>query len=371
MDSTEKRWRLMLGLVEESVQENFSESEIKMTEMLDFLYQGEDSKDRKGGLGKSSPKINRWLGDIRQYFPRDVVRVLQKDALDRLGLKQMLLEPETLEMIEPDAKLVATLISLSKIMPARTKETARLVVEKVVASIRQKIQMKMERAVRGALSRSSRQRNPKLAEINWLRTIEKNLKNYRPEINALIPEQMIGIGRRGNSLKDIIICVDQSGSMAGSVIYAGVFAAVMASLPALRTKLIYFDTAVADVSEHLHDPVELLFGVQLGGGTDIAKALTYARGHITRPQDSLFILISDLFEGGDRRKMIQQAAAIRQSGAKMITLLALDDEGTPAFDHQIAQMLFELDIPVFACTPDKFPDLLAAAIQNLDLKPFQ
>jgi Mg-chelatase subunit ChlD len=364
METREKRWRLALGLLDEESELDFSEKEIKIHDALSFLYENDKSKDRKAGYGKSMPKVNRWLGDIREYFPRPVIKILQKDAIERLGIKQILLEPETLEMLEPDAKLAATIISLSKVMPAKSKETARQVVEKVVKAVKEKLQLKLENAVRGALRRNIKKRNPKLSEVNWLRTIEKNLKNYRPEVNALITEQVIGSGRRSGNLKEIVICVDQSGSMSGSVVYAGIFAAVLASLPSLRTRLIYFDTAVADVSEQLSDPVELLFGVQLGGGTDIAKALSYAKTCISRPENSIFILISDLFEGGDRRKMLQTVEEMKRSGVNFIALLALDDDGIPAYDHGTAQALLALDVPVFASTPNEFPDVLARYLKN-------
>ncbi len=357
MEQREKQWRLILGLMEN--EEDFSEKELKMHQALSFLYENEHNTQRTGGLSRSAPKVSRWLGDIREYFPRSVVKILQKDAIERLGLKQLLLEPETLEMLEPDAKLVATLISLSKVMPAKTKETARMVVQKVVEAIRQKLQFRLENAVRGAMTKNIRKRNPKLAEVNWLRTIEKNLKNYRPELKAVIPEKIVGAGRKSGNVKEIIICVDQSGSMASSVVYAGIFAAVLAALPALRTRLLYFDTAIADVSEQLHDVTELLFGVQSGGGTDIAKALAYAKTLPEKCENTILILISDLFEGGDRRKLLQTAAEMKASGINFLCMLALDDEGIPAYEHSIAQSFAALEIPVFACTPDDFPDILA------------
>ena len=168
----------------------------------------------------------------------------------------------------------------------------------------------------------------------------------------------------------MILCVDQSGSMAASVVYSGVFGAVMASMRSVRTSLVVFDTAIVDLTDQLHDPVEVLFGTQLGGGTDINRAIAYCQGLITRPRDSIFVLISDLYEGGVRDEMLKRVAAMIAAGVQVIVLLALSDEGRPAYDHENAAALAAMGIPAFACTPDMFPDLMAAAIQRRDLHPF-
>jgi uncharacterized protein with von Willebrand factor type A (vWA) domain len=168
--------------------------------------------------------------------------------------------------------------------------------------------------------------------------------------------------------RDIVLCVDQSGSMASSVVYSGVFSAVLASMRSLRTSLVVFDTAVVDLTEELHDPVEVLFGTQLGGGTDINRAIAYAEGLITRPRDTIFVLISDLYEGGVRDEMLRRIAAMTAAGVQVIVLLALSDEGAPAYDHDNAAALSALGVPAFACTPDAFPELMAAAIQRQDLR---
>jgi len=182
-----------------------------------------------------------------------------------------------------------------------------------------------------------------------------------------VPETRIGFGRKRNALRDIILCVDQSGSMADSVVYSGVFGAVLASLPAVRTRMVVFDTAVVDLTEQIDDPVELLFGTQLGGGTDINRALAYCQPLVQNPQDTIFILISDLYEGGNQEEMIQRDTAMVASGVQMIALLALSDSGAPSFDRNVAAALAGLGVPAFACTPDKFPDLMAAAIQRRDI----
>jgi uncharacterized protein with von Willebrand factor type A (vWA) domain len=156
--------------------------------------------------------------------------------------------------------------------------------------------------------------------------------------------------------------------MAASVVYAGVFGAVLASIRAVRTHMVVFDTAVADLTQDLKDPVDLLFGIQLGGGTDINLALSYCQQLITRPTDTILVLISDLYEGGNSNELLKRAAALKAAGVSFVVLLALSDEGAPSFDRPIAEKLAALGIPSFACTPDKFPELMAAAIQGQELK---
>jgi uncharacterized protein with von Willebrand factor type A (vWA) domain len=363
-----KRWRLVLGGAAASCGGELNADEQRMDQALGALYeQAGDPVGRQGNLDRSAPKIARWLGDIRKYFPSSVVRVMQQDALTRLHLQQMLLEPEMLQAVEADVHLVANLLALNSVMPASVKETARLVVRKVVAELLAKLQSPMEQAIRGSLNRSVRNRRPRHAEIDWNRTIRANLRHYQPAYRTIIPETRIGFGRRRSALKDIILCVDQSGSMASSVVYSSIFAAVLASIPAVKTQMVVFDTAVVDLTELLQDPVEVLFGTQLGGGTDIHKALTYCQSLVRQPQETILVLVSDLYEGGHQAEMRKRAAAIAASGVQLITLLALSDDGAPSFDHHNASFLAALGSPAFACTPDRFPDLMAAALCRQDL----
>jgi hypothetical protein len=371
MEQTERltRWRMILGSqAADSIHISLSGDALAIDQCLDALYGDRDSKGQKGSLSSSAPNVARWLGDIRQYFPSSVVRVMQQDAIERLNLRQMLLEPELLETVEADIHLVATLISLKNVIPTRTKDTARQVVAKVVAELLKRLQQPMQQAVTGALNRSVRNLRPRFKEIDWHRTIRANLKNYLPEYRTVIPEKLIGFGRKRSSLRDVVLCIDQSGSMAPSVVYSSIFAAVMASIPALSTKMVVFDTSIVDLTEELHDdPVDLLFGLQLGGGTDINRAIGYCQGLITRPDDTVFILISDLYEGGDAQSMLKRVATLVASGVQVIALLALSDEGAPFYDHDMASRFAGLGIPTFACTPDQFPDLMAHALTKQDM----
>lgn len=359
-----RKWRLILGSdANDGTGFSLNGADIQISNALDALY----DSDRKGGLGPSSPNVSRWLGDIRNFFPSTVVQVMQKDAINRLNLTEMLLEKEMLQNVEADVHLVATLMTLSRVIPDKTKDTARQVVRKVVNELLQKLTQPTQQAITGSLNKSVRNRRPRHNEINWHATILKNLKHYQPKYKTIIPETRIGYGRKRNSLKDVVLCLDQSGSMGSSVVYSGIFGSVMASIPAIKTKMVVFDTAVADLTEDLTDPVELLFGVQLGGGTDIHAALSYCQQIITRPIDTVLVLITDLYEGGSVEGMRKKAAELAAAGVQVVVLLALSDDGAPAYDHANAQFLSNLGIPVFACTPDKFPDLMAAALSKQDV----
>ncbi len=372
-----RRWRLLLGSAADESCGACSASDARIDLALESLYGDGDSKpmspeDKEKnrnnvGKGKSQPKVARWLGDIREFFPSSVVRVMQRDAFDRLGLKRMLLEPEMMEAVTPDVHMVSTLLALKNIMPQKAKETARLIVRKVVEELEKKLAEKTREAVIGSLNRAVRNRRPKHTEMDWNRTIRANLKHYQPDYQSIVPEIKIGFGRKRSSLRDIILCLDQSGSMGSSVVYAGVFGAVLASLPAVRTRVVVYDTAVVDLTAELQDPVDVLFGTQLGGGNDTPKALDYCAGLLEKPEDTIFILISDLYEGGGSAAMLSKLEAFVASGVTVISLLALSDDGRPSYDVQNGAALAKMGVPVFACTPDLFPDMMAAAIQRRDI----
>ncbi|MEV0109967.1 VWA domain-containing protein [Nocardia sp. NPDC050799] len=366
-----RRWRLVLGAAAEPALGGLGTADDKaIDKALGAVYDngGGSRGDRAGGLGGSAPRVARWLGDIRTYFPSTVVEVVQRDAVERLNLTQLLLEPELMEAVEPDVHLVGTLLSLNRVIPETTKATARMVVSKVVKEIEQRIATRTVAAVSGALNRSARTSRPKPRDIDFDRTIRKNLANYLPEQRTIIAERLVGYGRRAQAVhRDVILAIDQSGSMASSVVYSSVFGAVLASMRSLRTSLVVFDTEVVDLTEKLSDPVDVLFGTQLGGGTYINRAIAYCQSLITRPTDSLFFLISDLYEGGVREEMLRRVHAMKESGVQVVVLLALSDDGAPSYDRENAAALAALGVPAFACTPDRFPDLLAQALNRGDL----
>ena len=368
-----RRWRLVLGGGEaDGTGAELGGDDITIDAAMAAVYDHDGSRrnsgrgsGRAGGLGRSAPRVARWLGDIRTYFPKPVVQVMQRDAIDRLDLKQLMLEPELLESIEPDIHLVTLLVELNHVLPDETRATARQVVATVLADLEERLTDRTRAAVHGALARANRSRRPRPGDIDWLRTVHANLRHYQPRYGTVIPERLIGFGRRQRSLaKEVVIAVDQSGSMADSVVYASLFGAVLAQLPALETKLVAFDTSITDLTPVLHDPVDVLFGVQLGGGTDIAEALGYCTRLITRPTDTVLVLISDLFEGGNAELMRARVARLTRSGVTVLCLLALSDEGAPVHDHSAAADLAALGATVMACTPDQFPEVIAAALEG-------
>ncbi|MDR6173493.1 Mg-chelatase subunit ChlD [Nocardioides zeae] len=369
------RWRLVLGAPSDEVLGNdghgveLSADDVKRDEALEALYgERSGSRSRTGGLGGSSPRVARWLGDIRTYFPSSVVQVLQVDAMERLGLRELLAEPELMEAVQPDVHLVTTLMGLRGVIPEHSKQTARRVVRTVVEEIEERIRARTVQAVTGALDRAARSRRPRPADIDWRRTIAANLQHYLPEHRTVVPERLVGHARRAHQLeREIVLCVDQSGSMGPSVVYASVYGAVLASLRSVATRLVVFDTEVVDLTDHMDDPVDVLFGVQLGGGTDINRALAYCESRIERPADTVLVLLSDLFEGGIAEEMLARCARLVASGVTVVALLALSDDGAPAYDEDHASALAGLGVPTFACTPEAFPGLIAAAIERRDI----
>ncbi len=373
-----RRWRLILGQDAQqpldaiggcSLTAGDAEMDAALAAIYDEVPDGDAPKDRSAGLGASAPRLAKWLGDIRTYFKEDVVSVIQADAIERKGLTQLLFEPETLKSVQPNVQLVGTLMALKGRIPERTKETARMVVAAVVEEVKKKLEQRLRQAVLGALNRREHSPLPSAAAIDWKWTIGRNLKNYRPEVRTIVPERVYFHSRaqRSNAWT-VIVDMDQSGSMADSVVYGAVCGSVFASLPALDTHVVAFDTEVVDLTEKCgNDPVDMLFGVQLGGGTDINKSVAYCEQFVKDPRKTLFILITDLFEGGNQAQLVRRLGELRAGGVKAICLLALSDAGVPGYDEGLARKLAELGIPCFACTPQRLPDLVEGALRGADL----
>ncbi|NKY16228.1 VWA domain-containing protein, partial [Streptomyces somaliensis] len=368
-----RRWRMVLGGgAADGTGRTLAGTDAAVDEALGALYDaaGGDAdrrgrRDRSAGLGGSVPSVARRLGDIRAYFPAPVARVVQRDAIDRLGLSALLAEPEVLEAVEADVHLVGTLLSLGGAVPETTRETARAVVRKVVGDLEERLATRTRAALAGALDRGARVSRPRHRDVDWNRTIRANLGNYLPEHRTVVPERLIGHGRAARAVrKEVVLCVDQSGSMAASLVHAAVFGAVLASMRSIATRLVVFDTAVVDLTDRIDDPVDVLFGTRLGGGTDIDRALAYCQSRITRPADTVVVLISDLYEGGIRGGVPRRVAAMGAAGVRFVALLALSDEGAPAYDREHAAALAALGVPAFACTPDLFPEVMAAALEG-------
>jgi len=367
------RWRLILGQEanEKLNSPILNQEEYTMDAALAAIYDGTSSSgnERKGGLGPSAPNIAKWLGDVRSFFPKDIVSVIQADAIERKGLKNLLFEPETLANITPDISMVGTLMALKGHIPEKSKAAARELVQAVVDDIMKRLEQDLQRAITGALNKKEHTPIPNLAGTDWKRTIAKNLKNYNKERKKIIPERFYFFERqKRNKEWTVILDIDQSGSMADSIIYSSVMGAIFASMPALDTHVVVFDTEVVDMTETVRqDPVDMLFGVQLGGGTDINKSVGYCAKLITNPKKTLFILISDLYEGGVEAGLLRRLEQIKESGVTCIVLLALSDRGTPEYDRNLGQKIANLGIPSFACSPDMLPELIEAALKGKDL----
>lgn len=354
-----RRWRLVLGAAaDDLLPPPGASEEQELDRLLTALYE----PGREGSLADSSPAVARWLADARRAFPAPVLEILQRDAVQRLDLRKLLSEPDLVAALEPNVELVAALLSLSRVVPRRAKEAARRVVRAVAADLERRLRPRLTERVRGALRRSSRAARAGPSAVDLDATIRRNLHNWQPDRRALVVDRLVGAERRRRGLRDVLVCVDQSGSMARSVVHAGVAASILASLPALSTRFLAFDTEVVDLTAALADPVDLLFGVRLGGGTDLARAFGALRGLAVRPSRTVALVVSDLFDGGDTEEALAHAAALVRSGVKLLVLLALGDDGRPDFDRDVAARLSALGAPCAACTPDRLPELLARVL---------
>ena len=376
------RWRLALGKRAEEVDRGLfgleglrdaaPRLEIEparlgdLDDALGFVYD-----ERKGGRGGSRPYVPRWLGALREFFRHDVVALIQKDAIERRGLAELLFEPETLPYLEKNVDLVATLLSARALVPDAAKDMAREIVREVVDELRRKLESQVRTAVYGALRRNAHSPIKLARNIDWRRTIGKNLRGWDRARRVLVPETIhFFANQRRRHEWDVALVVDQSGSMAESVVYSAVMAAIFASLDVLRTRLLFFDTEIVDVTPLLSDPVEVLFATQLGGGTDINRAVAYAQEHfIERPEKTLFVLVTDLHEGGDAEQLVARMRQLVDSRVRPLCLLALSDQGRPSYDHALAARLQEIGVPCFGCTPRLLVDVIERVLKNQDIAP--
>ena len=372
------RWRLILGAETQQSFESMgggglSREELLMDSALGAIYGGPGESFGGGsgggaGKGPSSPVISKWLGDLRSLFDPETVAVVQSDAIERKGLKQLLLEPELLEGLEPDLNMASTLLMLKDQIPKKSKESARKYIRKIVEQINRLLENDVRRAVTAALNRRAHSPLPSAAALDFPYTIRRNLKNYNAELKTIIPERVWFFDRSSRINRwHIILDIDQSGSMGESILYSSVMACVLASMQAVKTSVVAFDTQIMDLTPLCADPVDLLFGFQMGGGTDIAKSIAYCQGLIESPAKTLFFLISDLCEGGNRAALLRRVEELKSSGVSVIVLLAIADGGKPYYDPQTAERIAAMGIPCFACAPEKLPELLKRALTGSEI----
>lgn len=381
------RWRLILG---QDSQNRFGQmggcsltaQQDLMDQALAAIYNRTESggfgvkgPGRAGaGQGPSNPQISRWLGDVRSLFDQELVTVIQSDAVNRCGLKQLLFEPELLENLEPDVSLASTILMLKDQIPKRSKESVRAFIQKIVEEINRLLEQDIKRAVTSAVNRRRHSPIPSAAALDYKTTISRNLKHYNQELHTIVPEHFYFFDRTSTTAANkwtVILDVDQSGSMGESVIYSSIISCILASMASLTTRIVAFDTNIVDLTEKSDDPVDLLFGFQLGGGTNIDRSVAYCQKFIENPAKTLFFLISDLEEGGNRAAFLRRMQEIKESGVTLVCLLALADGGRPYYDAQMAQKIAAMHIPCFACNPQMLPQLLERALKGQDLQQFQ
>lgn len=388
------RWRLILGKDSQESMAGMSAAgcslsaeQLEMDEALEAIY-GSDSereisrsewesptegRPHGAAKGRSMPRVARWLDQIRNFFPKDVVVLLQQDAIQRRGMKELLFEPEIMAKVEPSIDLASAVLELKNLVPEKAKAAARDLVRRVVEELRRRLESRFAQAIRGSLDRSRHSPFRILPNLDWPRTIRRNLKNYSPAIKTIIPAE-ISFFRRQQRQKEwnVIIAMDQSGSMATSLIYGGIMGAILTGMPAVETHVVAFNhEEVVDLTEHCADPVDLLFGVQLGGAEDYWKATVYCERFMHTPAKTLYILIGDLYDTSpNESRFVKKMEFLLESGVHAVALLAISDQGQPSFNVNLAEKLSKLGMPCFGCTPDRLPDLLAAVLKGNDLHQF-
>ena len=361
------RWRLILG---EAANEGLARSDefdpehfryAEVDEILDYLYRREHGEEqgyrKEGGRGPSNLTVPSWLYKVRELFPKPTVEILEKQALDRYGLTELLTDKKLLESLEPNMGLLKNIMQFKGRMKGEALKSAKDIVRRVVEDLRRKLESQARSSIMGKRSRYADSPVRSLRNLDFKRTIAKNLKNYDRENRRLVIERLYFDGNvQARNKWNVIIGVDESGSMMDSVIYSSVMASIFYRLNALRTKLFIFDTEVVDLSDRLEDPVDVLMNVQLGGGTHIAKALRYGETLIENPGKTIYILVSDLEEGYPIQHMYKACKDIVDAGCKLLVLTALDFEGNSVYNKHAAQVLADLGAHVAAITPNELAD---------------
>ena len=383
MDTNDRlrRWRLILGSEAQKRMEGMgdgpylSQEDLMMDTALDAIYNRDMKFGFGGGAGKgaSSPQISRWLGDVRTLFDKDIVKIIQSDAMERCGLKQLIFEPELLENIEPDMHMASMILTLKDQIPKQSKENAREFIRKIVEQINALLETDLKRAVTASINRKLHSPIPSASALDFQTTIRKGIKDYNTKLKKIIPQKYYFFERSATTAANkytVILDIDQSGSMGESVIYSSIMSCILASMSAIKTKVVAFDTNIVDLSEKCEDPIDLLFGFTLGGGTDIEKSIKYCTKYIENPKKTIFFLISDLEEGGNRAGLLRRLTQMKEDGVIVICLLAISDDGKPFYDANMAGKIAAQGIPCFAAAPQMLPRLLEKAMKNEDLSEF-
>ena len=377
-DLAVRRWRMVLGRYAQSALPRHPE-DAGLDGTLGYLYDREyterghrlsdsgaanrDGVGRGGGLDASALRAVDWLDGARRLFPASTIERLERDALTRYGLSDLLADPDAVDSIRTSPELGAALLRIKGTISPALADGLRMLIARIVTDILQRLRRPMTTALTGARQRHRRSPHASARNFDWRRTIAANLGHADPQTGRLLVEEVrfMSRQRRHNVAWDIIIVVDQSASMASSLLHSAVMASILAALPGMSVRLILFDTSVVDVSHLVHDPVEILMTSQLGGGTDIANAVGYAAAQVTQPTRTVLALVSDFEEGGSVSSLVTRVRGLADSGVTMLGLASLTDDGAPCFDRTVADKLAAVGMRIAVMTPDRFADWLAEA----------
>lgn len=364
------RWRLILGdFAEGSLPLN--PEDVGLDGALYFLYNREYGREQgmrdelpsRGGRGASMLTMPGWLRRVKQLFPQKTVEIMQKQALDKYNLTELLTDESVLRQLEPNLDLLKNILTFRHMMPDNVKKLAYSIVEQVIKDLQKKLEVKVKRTFYGRKLPMSNSSYRIFRNFDFKQTIRKNLKNYSPEYGTVIPERLyFNQNVRRYNPWHVIILVDESGSMMESVIYSAVMASIFARMPFLSIKLVIFDTSVVDLSEHISDPVGTLMKVQLGGGTNIHGALEYGKKLITAPQKTIVVLVSDLYDGNNYSYMFRSCRDIIEAGSRLFILPALDYSSAPCYDKRAAMTLAGMGANVAAITPEELAEWIGKII---------
>ena len=365
------KWRLILGeyAAEQISYSGNDISYLEMEQLLDFLYSKEYGKEegvmeRSGGNEGSNITVPKWITKIRELFPKQTVEILEKHALEKYEMTELLTDKEVLKKLEPNRELLKTILSMKHLMKGEVLETAKQIVRKVAEELTKKMEQGIKRSLLGRVDKNSISNIKSARNFDFKRTIRNNLKHYDTTKGRIVLERVYFNDRvkKYNQWR-VILAVDESGSMLESVIHSAIMAGIFSKLPMLDTKLVIFDTQVVDLSGYISDPVETLMSIQLGGGTNIAKALTYCEGLIENPHRTMVVLVTDLFEGGGYQNLYAVSRSIIESKAKLIVLTALDVYADPNYDKNAGARLVSMGAHVAAMTPEGLADWIGKIVQ--------
>jgi Mg-chelatase subunit ChlD len=369
------RWRLVLGkYAQPKMPDSLSGDQQRMADALEMLY----SREYKGRGVRQSPKLGpgsldpsqlnvpRWLNEIRTLFPKETCTRITQHALDRYGMTELVTDPQTLASLEPSTELLAAVLALKNQMGGAVVAEARRLIARVVEEIKRKLEQEIKNALTGRLNRFRQSLHRVARNFDARSTIRRNLKHWDRERQKLVVEEPRFFGRIKRHLPwEIILCIDQSGSMVNSVIHSAVMAGILAALPTVRVRLVVFDTSVVDLSEHVTDPVEVLMSVQLGGGTNIGQAVRYCEKLVSQPRRTVLVLVTDFCEGADPRVLVAACKRLREAGVILLGLAALDGDANAFFDQQLAGRLAADGMEIAALTPLQLAHWLAEVMSRV------